>query len=244
MADPTCAYCGAEVERIGTRTRRYCRWCLPPMQQVGKPVYHQRYNLLEKWRKRGIPAFTPLPVDHPARSYCDLPPGHPVFAPTCQTPGCGRRCCTARKPDTGTWVLKDKQWCEACKAIRNARIRRGLDPDEGRRLNGPQTGRRIDDSGYVLVRPGEDYEHMRNSSGYVAEHRLVMAQHLGRPLLPHENVHHINGIRDDNRLENLELWAVGQPAGQRVIDLVHWVVREYPDYVRQALDEGQLSLIA
>lgn len=70
---------------------------------------------------------------------------------------------------------------------------------------------------YVVV-PLADRHLTRGS--VETEHRLVMAQQLGRPLAADENVHHRNGDRLDNRAENLELWSRTQPAGQRVTDLV------------------------
>ncbi|WP_223273848.1 HNH endonuclease [Nocardia cerradoensis] len=73
------------------------------------------------------------------------------------------------------------------------------------------------------------------------EHRFVMEQHLGRPLRRDESVHHKNGVRDDNRLENLELWVKPQLAGQRVEDLVDFVVSSYPAIVAAALEKAQLD---
>ena len=77
--------------------------------------------------------------------------------------------------------------------------------------------------GYVweLVDHDDPMASMRTSNGYVLQHRLVMARHLGRPLTQTENVHHINGIRDDNRLENLELWTRPQPKGVRANETAH-----------------------
>ena len=68
-------------------------------------------------------------------------------------------------------------------------------------------GRYTTQYGYTMVRlPHDDkYTEMCNGGGYVPEHRLILASHLGRCLSRHETVHHINGGKSDNRLENLQL---------------------------------------
>lgn len=113
----------------------------------------------------------------------------------------------------------------------------------GRRLAAVNARWVVASHGYAYVRryghPNADHK------GRILEHRWVMAEHLGRALLSSEQVHHRNGNRADNRLENLELRAGAHGAGQSVEDRVADAVRVLNQYAPELLASGsQLSLAA
>ena len=78
------------------------------------------------------------------------------------------------------------------------------------------SGGYINTDGYRVIPTG------KGAGITILQHRAVMQEYLGRELFIDENVHHINGIRDDNRIDNLELWSTMQPKGQRITDKVKW----------------------
>lgn len=88
-------------------------------------------------------------------------------------------------------------------------------------------------AGYITV---------KHQGAWVQQHRLVVEEKIGRKLLPSERVHHINGIRDDNRPENLELWLVKgnskkDPAGQRQSDLKEQFLALFDESERAIIDD-------
>jgi hypothetical protein len=95
-------------------------------------------------------------------------------------------------------------------------------------------GKTLHKASYVMVRV-PDHPRARRSP-YVFEHILVVEELLGRYLEPDVSVHHRNGVRDDNRPENLELWTRPQPSGIRVSDAIEWARMILDRYDKQRGD--------
>ncbi len=85
---------------------------------------------------------------------------------------------------------------------------------------------RLDVNGYQRIKINNGH----GAKDWVKYYRYLMEQFLGRKLQPYENVHHKNGNRQDDRLDNYELWITKQPKGQRPEDLIEyakWILKTY-----------------
>jgi HNH endonuclease len=134
--------------------------------------------------------------------------------------------------------------------LHRTRSRRGIPLDAP--IRGASPSRCIDENGYVDVQVPEGtpgaYKKPTGTRWLMLEHRYVMQQKLGRPIQARiETVHHINGNRQDNRIENLELWSSRHPSGQRVQDKVAFAIEMltlYPMFIGLDLvDQAALKTI-
>lgn len=186
------------------------------LRQMGVPMRGRHYG---RWKpKPCVVCSAEYTPNGPASRYC---------SPACQHGTAGCESCGSifvKRPLQGAKSPNDNRFCGVTCRWKAAKTRdeygRYLSTEgyvvlDKRWSSRPPT-RGLNDNGYVRLNLRKD--------GRVLEHRHVMQQVLGRPLLPDETVHHINGTKTDNRPENLELWASKHPRGQRVQDLVEFAV--------------------
>lgn len=213
--------------------------CSKPKHSAGFCVSH--YNAYKRYGD-------PLVVKRLAK----IPEGSLCVAEGCSRPVKSRNYCVKHygrfkrhghveetKPmpkyeDMSCIVIEDSQ---PCKNKRSSNGYCGTHYKRWKKYGDPLVGKRVyTGAAKYRFKVAKDHPNAR-SDGQIMEHRLVMSNHIGRALLPYENVHHINGDRYDNRIENLELWSHSQPRGQRIEDKVKWAIELLQTYAPENLKD-------
>jgi hypothetical protein len=152
-----------------------------------------------------------------------------------------RKCENCQAEYTSKW-WKQKHCSKKCYRKQhtiNARIKyrieNNIDLDAPVKIKAPNGMGHKEPHGYIYITKKRHPNSQKK--GRIYEHTFVMSEHIGRPIKKGESIHHKNGIRDDNRIENLELWSVAQPAGQRVKDKIAWAKSFLKEYGITNVDE-------
>lgn len=123
-------------------------------------------------------------------------------------------------------------------ASRRDDLKWGNEARKGKGNSNWNGGKYVDDKGYIRVRMPE---HPYEVHGYVYEHRLVMEKFLGRHLESWESVHHINEVKDDNRVSNFFLCTAGEHSALHREGAVQPL--EYKDHMRKKMREKHKKVI-
>jgi len=211
---------------------RVCTMCKVRPARAPKGVARCEECAVEA-RRQAVAAYArshPKGREGPRRCrYCGAEPANTFGPPRCNAcfrgcERCGEQIAVHAKMcrKCRSLAAAEKRVCNECGQPCSAKGRRCRDCGyRMRELRKREIGTLYNaDNGYVEVYVPDHPNAMAN--GICLEHRFAMSEHLGRALLPGENVHHKNGVRSDNRIENLELWTTNQPSGQRAVDALDW----------------------
>jgi hypothetical protein len=198
----TCVQCGKEFRRQANTSGRYCSsecWYAsatrPEMRRRGCAVCGEEFKPLTEAQKTCSRRCAAV-VRTTAPKVC------PVCGSEFKSNNPAQKTCSRECGYTIRGTRIPEQRCERCGKV----IIKGY---RGQRFCSHQCrtrplGSKRHIHGYVQIRVGRGHPGA-DSQGWIFEHREVLARHIGRPLEKHETVHHKNGDRTDNHIENLEL---------------------------------------